>query len=45
MNNLGNDQAKQAAEPEFEFGIYTLGDIVTDCETGQRISPASGSMK
>ncbi|MGN7765196.1 LLM class flavin-dependent oxidoreductase [Paenibacillus sp. 22594] len=25
--------------PEFEFGIYTLGDIVTDCHTGQRISP------
>ncbi|AIQ43775.1 LLM class flavin-dependent oxidoreductase [Paenibacillus sp. FSL R7-0297] len=39
MNNQGNDQAKQAAEPEFEFGIYTLGDIVTDCQTGQRISP------
>lgn len=25
--------------PEFELGIYTLGDIVTDCHTGQRISP------
>ena len=24
---------------DFEFGIYTLGDIVTDCHTGTRISP------
>ncbi|ETT62576.1 hypothetical protein C173_25791 [Paenibacillus sp. FSL R7-277] len=52
MNNQGNAQAnaqantqadaqeKEASLPEFEFGIYTLGDIVTDCHTGQRISPA-----
>ncbi|MFC6648484.1 LLM class flavin-dependent oxidoreductase [Paenibacillus rhizoplanae] len=51
MNNQGNTQANAQAEdqannqkketslPEFEFGIYTLGDIVTDCHTGQRISP------
>lgn len=24
---------------DFEFGIYTLGDIVTDCHTGNKISP------
>lgn len=46
MNNPGNPQGntnsqvkEEAAGPDFEFGIYTLGDIVTDCHTGQRISP------
>ncbi|WP_238653114.1 LLM class flavin-dependent oxidoreductase [Paenibacillus piscarius] len=43
MNNQGNTQAntpaKETSLPAFEFGIYTLGDIVTDCHTGQRISP------
>lgn len=46
MNNQGNTQGslnhpvrEGAAGPDFEFGIYTLGDIVTDCHTGQRISP------
>lgn len=33
------NQVTTEAAPEFEFGIYTLGDIVTDCHTGQRISP------
>lgn len=34
MNNI-----KDNTNPEFEFGIYTLGDIVKDCHTGQTISP------
>lgn len=34
-----NNSVPQENVPEFEFGIYTLGDIVTDCHTGQTISP------
>jgi probable LLM family oxidoreductase len=34
-----NNSVPQENGPEFEFGIYTLGDIVTDCYTGQTISP------
>ncbi|GGF89310.1 luciferase [Paenibacillus albidus] len=34
-----NKEVNQGATPEFEFGIYTLGDIVPDCHTGQKISP------
>lgn len=37
MTNINKVQPDTA--PEFEFGIYTLGDLVTDCHTGQRISP------
>ncbi|KUP21978.1 LLM class flavin-dependent oxidoreductase [Paenibacillus sp. DMB5] len=37
MTNINNVQPDTA--PEFEFGIYTLGDLVADCHTGQRISP------
>lgn len=33
------DNNTKETVPEFEFGLYTLGDIVTDCHTGQKISP------
>ncbi len=34
-----NNELQQEAGPEFEFGIYTLGDIVQDCLSGETISP------
>ncbi|MFF2912455.1 LLM class flavin-dependent oxidoreductase [Paenibacillus sp. NPDC057934] len=34
-----SNHIQQEAVPEFEFGIYTLGDIVTDCHTGKSIPP------
>lgn len=34
-----NNRINKKPQPDFEFGIYTLGDIVTDCHTGQTISP------
>lgn len=33
------NEANKEIAPDFEFGIYTLGDIVSDCHTGQTISP------
>ncbi|ASA24226.1 LLM class flavin-dependent oxidoreductase [Paenibacillus donghaensis] len=35
---MNNELPKKPAGG-FEFGIYTLGDIVQDCHTGQTISP------
>lgn len=35
---MSNDVTAAPAS-DFEFGIYTLGDIVADCHTGKKISP------
>jgi probable LLM family oxidoreductase len=43
MNNKGfvnmSNEVTTAPASDFEFGIYTLGDIVADCHTGNTISP------
>lgn len=34
-----SNEVTTAPASDFEFGIYTLGDIVADCHTGNKISP------
>ncbi|HEY4431212.1 MAG TPA: LLM class flavin-dependent oxidoreductase, partial [Paenibacillus sp.] len=34
-----SNEVTTASASDFEFGIYTLGDIVADCHTGNKISP------